>query len=122
MTSIEVQHTIKAGQVIKKEAINGKGNSLILSWGDQEILGPMGNVYRLGWDSGAEHGIVECFYVVEGWKGFDEGTRQGFIKVCANLPSRNCHLGVKLTGFQRSNHLSSVRMESTESIKIRTEP
>ena len=44
MTAIEVQHTIKSGQVVKKVALNEKGNSLILSWGDQEMLGPVGNV------------------------------------------------------------------------------
>jgi hypothetical protein len=40
MKAIEVQHTVKSGQV----ALNEKGNSLILSWGDQEMLGPVGNV------------------------------------------------------------------------------
>jgi len=65
MTAIEVQHTIKSGQVVKKVALNEKGNSLILSWGDQEILGPMGHVYRLGWDCVGSTGLWSAFML---WK------------------------------------------------------
>jgi hypothetical protein len=34
---------------------------------------------------GREHRLVECFHVVEGWRGYDERTRQGVEKVRANI-------------------------------------
>jgi len=84
MTSIPVWQKILSGQVIQKIAHNGQGNSLRLSWGDRKTLGRLGDAYGLWWESGGEHGIAECFFVVEGWKGFDEGTKRGVIKVSAN--------------------------------------
>lgn len=81
----------------------------------------MGNVYRLGWDSGGEHGLVECFYVVEGWRGFDEGTSQGVVKVRANIYFAEFLGGNRLIELSRSNPRSHVGMEFLESIKTHTE-
>jgi len=86
MTSLPVWHKILSNQVVQKIAHHGQGNSLRLSWGDRETLGRLGDAYGLWWESGGEHGVAECFFVVEGWKGFDEGSRRGCIKVNQSFP------------------------------------
>jgi len=60
--------------------INGRGNSLRLSWGDRPTLGPLGDAYGLWWDNGNDGGLAEAFYVVERWNGFD-CQPQGLIRV-----------------------------------------
>ncbi|KAN0089736.1 hypothetical protein V8E51_019996 [Hyaloscypha variabilis] len=89
MTSLPVWHKILSNQVVQKIAHHGQGNSLRLSWGDRETLGRLGDAYGLWWESGGEHGVAECFFVVEGWKGFDEGSRRGCIKIKAPESDEN---------------------------------
>lgn len=69
ITSMPVWHKILSNQVVEKIAHHGKGNSLRLNWGDRQSLGRLGDAYGLWWESGGEHGIAECFFVVEGWEG-----------------------------------------------------
>lgn len=70
-------------------------------------------MYRLGWDSGGEHGLVECFNVVR--------TRQGVVKVRANIYFAEFLGGNRPIGLSRSNPRSYVGMDFLESIKTRTE-
>lgn len=84
ITSIPVWHKILSDQVIQKIEHNGQGNSLRLNWGDRKTLGRLGDAYGLWWESGGEHGIAECFFVVEGWRGFDEGKSRGVVMVSAH--------------------------------------
>ena len=64
---------------------------------------------------------MECFYVVEGWMGFDERTRQGVVKVRANIYFAEFLGRNRLIGLSRSNPRSYVGMDFLESIKTRTE-
>jgi hypothetical protein len=65
---------------VPSQTLDGRGNSLRLSWGDRQTLGPLGDSYGLWWDNGIEEGLAEAFYVIEGWNGFDSRP-QGLIRV-----------------------------------------
>ena len=83
LESMPVWKKVVAGSVTQEEVMNGKGNSLRLSWGDRKTLGPLGDAYGLWWDNGTEVGLAEAFYLIEGWQGFDSQP-QGLIRVRLN--------------------------------------
>ncbi|KAF2002588.1 hypothetical protein P154DRAFT_618343 [Amniculicola lignicola CBS 123094] len=80
LDSMPVWKKIVAGQVLASSTVSGKGNSLQLSWGDRQTLGPRGDAYGLWWDSGVEGGLAEAFFLIDRWQGFD-CQPQGCIRV-----------------------------------------
>jgi hypothetical protein len=86
MEAVPVWRKVVSGQMVKEKAVDnpdgslGRGNKLRLWWGDRATLGPIGDAYGLWWESGGDHGLLEVFYIVEGWAGFDKST-QGVVRV-----------------------------------------
>ncbi|KAF2738547.1 hypothetical protein EJ04DRAFT_549775 [Polyplosphaeria fusca] len=80
MDSMPVWKKMVSGKVVGEEVAEGRGNRLRLSFGDRRTIGAIGDAYGLWWDNGADSGIAEAFYLIEGWLGF-ESRPQGRVRV-----------------------------------------
>lgn len=55
---MSVWKKVVAGSEVAETTAAEKGNSFQLLWGHRQALGPLGDAYRLWWDSGME-GLLE---------------------------------------------------------------